>query len=68
MTVRSHFVLGSALAALAAGFWGYCLFDLGRTGQREVRTFSKPVWVVLRVFTNVLGALMWFTVGRPQRM
>jgi hypothetical protein len=68
MTVSSHFALGSALAALAAaGSWGYCLFDLATTGQREVRTFSKPVWVVLLVFTNVLGALMWFTVGRPQR-
>jgi hypothetical protein len=45
MTVSSHFALGSALAALAAaGFWGYCLFNLARTGQREVRTFSKPAW------------------------
>jgi hypothetical protein len=29
-----------------------------------MRTFSKPVWGVLRVFTCLLGSLMWFCVGR----
>jgi hypothetical protein len=61
MALSNPFALSSALIALAAVcFWGYCLFDLARTDEREVRTFSKPVWVVLLVFTNILGALMWF--------
>ena len=60
--------LSSALITLAtAGYWGCCLFDLAETGERGVRTFSKPVWVVLLVCTNILGALMRFAVGRPQR-
>jgi hypothetical protein len=42
----------------AACFWGYCPFDLART-DGGARAFSKPVWVVLLVFTNVLGALLW---------
>jgi len=66
--MSNPFALSSALMALtAAGFWGYCLFDLARTDEREVRSFSKPVWVTLLVFTNILGALMWFVAGRPQR-
>ena len=65
MTASNPFALSGALIALAAaGFWGYCLFDLTRTDEWEVRTFSKPAWVVLLVFTNLLGALMWFALGR----
>jgi hypothetical protein len=55
------------VAPAATGFWAYCSFDLARMGEWEVRTFSQLGWVVLLVFTNVLGALMLFAVGRPQR-
>lgn len=47
--------------------WGYCLFDFVRTDDREIRTFTKPVWVVLLVIGNVVGGLMWLFLGRPQR-
>lgn len=68
MAPSNPFALGSALIALAAlGFWGYCLVDFSRTDEREMRMFSKPVWILLLVLTNLLGALMWFAVGRPQR-
>jgi hypothetical protein len=61
-------VLGNSLVVLAAiGFWGYCLVDLTRTDELEMRLFSKPVWVVLLVFTSLLGSLLWFFGGRPQR-
>lgn len=39
----------------------------GQDRRMEVRTFSKPVWVLLLVFANVVGSLTWFAVGRPQR-
>ena len=57
--------VGVALAAL--GGWGCCLFDFTRTDESEMRTFSKPVWVTLLVFTNVVGAVLWLFYGRPQR-
>jgi hypothetical protein len=61
-------VLGNSLVVLAAiGFWAYCLFDFTRTDELEMRLFSKPVWLVLLVFTSLLGSLMWFFAGRPQR-
>ena len=57
-----------ALAVLAAiGFWAYALVDLTMTDELEVRLFSKPVWVLLLVLTNVLGSLLWLFAGRPQR-
>ena len=68
MAPSNPFALSSALIALAAlGFWGYCLVDFSRTDEREMSMFSKPVWILLLVLTNLLGALMWFAVGRPQR-
>ena len=61
-------VLGNSLVVLAAiGFWAYCLFDFTRTDELEMRLFSKPVWLVLLVFTSLPGSLMWFFAGRPQR-
>ena len=61
-------VLGNSVMVLAAiGFWGYCLFDLTMTDELEMSLFSKPVWVVLLVFTSLLGSLLWFFAGRPQR-
>ena len=55
---------GLALAALAA--WGYCLVDLARTDESQVRTFSKLVWVLLLVFTSLFGAMLWLFAGRPR--
>jgi Phospholipase_D-nuclease N-terminal len=47
-------------------FWGSCLLDLMRTNEHEVRTFSKPVWLVILVFGSVLGGLLWLSTGRPE--
>lgn len=47
-------------------FWGYCLFDFSRTGEAGIRTFTKPVWVVVLVLGSVVGGLLWLFLGRPQ--
>ena len=58
---------GWSLVILAAiGFWAYALVDLTMTDELEMRLFSKPVWVVLLVFTSLLGSLLWLFAGRPQ--
>jgi len=60
--------VGNSLVVLAAiGFWAYCLVDFTRTDELEMSLFSKPVWLVLLVFTSLFGSLMWFFAGRPQR-
>ena len=49
------------------GFWAWCLVDFTRTDEREMRTFPRQVWIVLLVLGSVIGSLMWFSLGRPQR-
>lgn len=57
----------SALVMLAAAtFWASCLYDLARTEESDVRTYPRQVWLVLLVFLNVFGGLMWLYLGRPQ--
>lgn len=64
----SGMVRADALLILAAiGFWAIALFDFTRTDESEMRMFSKPMWLVLLVFTSLLGLLMWFFEGQPQR-
>ncbi len=65
---------GSVVAAIAVGvvasalaLWFYCLVDFSRTDESQMRTFSKPVWMMLLVFASLLGSLMWLYYGRPQR-
>ena len=68
MAMSNPFCWSSALKpCLRPASGGYCLFDLARPDEWEARTFSKPLYVVLLAFTNILGALMWFVAGRPRR-
>lgn len=47
-------------------FWGYCLLDFTQTDEREIRTFTKPVWLVILIFGSVVGGVLWLSTGRPQ--
>jgi hypothetical protein len=31
-----------------------------------MRTYTKQVWVLLLVFTNIFGGMLWMVVGRPE--
>ena len=53
-----------ALTALA--LYGYCLYDFAHTDEAEMRTYNKQVWVLLLVFTNVVGGMLWMVAGRPE--
>lgn len=33
--------------------WGYSLVDFSQTDERQMRTFSKDIWLVLLVFGSV---------------
>lgn len=46
--------------------WGYSLIDFSRTDERDLRTFSKDVWLVLLVFGSVVGGVAWLVAGRPR--
>jgi hypothetical protein len=54
------------LAGLAA-LWIYSLIDFHRTDERDMRTFDRQRWIMLLVCFDVVGGLLWLTLGRPRR-
>jgi hypothetical protein len=48
-------------------FWGYCLLDFTRTDESDLRMFSRPVWLLILLFTSIFGSLIWWYYGRAQR-
>lgn len=57
------------LALLLIAFWVYGIVDCALQPPTRHRGVSKPVWIVIVVLLPVVGAVMWFVVGRgrPQR-
>jgi drug/metabolite transporter (DMT)-like permease len=45
----------------------FAIVDLAVIDPRRVRTLNKPVWVLIIVLLPVIGALLWFLVGRERR-
>lgn len=43
----------------------YGLVDVIRTDRRSTRGISKPAWIIVMILLPVLGAALWFLVGRP---
>ncbi len=52
---------------IAVTFYFYCLYDFSQTNEAEIRTYSKQAWVLILVFGNIAGALLWLRNGRPRR-
>ncbi|MDQ0755281.1 PLD nuclease N-terminal domain-containing protein [Arthrobacter sp. B3I4] len=44
----------------------YGLIDLIRTDARETKGISKPAWIVVQIVLPVIGAVLWFLIGRPR--
>lgn len=49
---------------VAVAFILYALVDAAMTDASRARGVSKPVWVVLVVVLPVVGAILWFTIGK----
>jgi hypothetical protein len=61
LVLLAFFVVGFA----GTGFWVWALIDCVRNepeGSQE-----KLVWVIIIVFTNVIGAAMYLFIQRPKR-
>jgi len=54
-----------ALVALAVTL--YALIECIRTRPRDVRSLSKPAWVLAIVLLPLIGAVLWFWLGRPRK-
>lgn len=49
---------------IAVAFTLYALVDAAMSDPARARGVSKPVWVVLIVVLPVIGAILWFTIGK----
>lgn len=54
------------LSLLAFGIWLWALIDCAVNESSEGNT--KIVWVLIIVFTNWIGAILYLLVRRPQRL
>ncbi|SRR6266702_387261 len=52
---------------VTVGFVVPCLIDVAVTPSAEMRSLTKPAWVLLIVFFSVFGATAWLAAGRPDR-
>jgi hypothetical protein len=44
----------------------YGLVDVIRTDARLTKGISKPAWIVVQILLPVVGAVLWFIIGRPR--
>jgi hypothetical protein len=44
----------------------YGLIDVIRTDARQTKGISKPAWIVVQIVLPVIGAVLWFLIGRPR--
>lgn len=51
-------------AVIAVAFILYALVDAAMTDASRARGVPKPVWVVLVVVLPVIGAILWFAIGK----
>lgn len=57
---------GLLVTLLAAAIWLYAVFDSLTADAEKVRTLQKPLWVLIVLFFNLLGAIAWLIWGRPR--
>ena len=58
-------LVGAALGVLAMVFWIWMLIDCATKERSEGN--DKLIWILVILFTHLLGALIYFFVRRPQR-
>jgi hypothetical protein len=52
------------VAVLAVAFYVFALVDLALIDSRRVRGIPKLAWIVLVLLLPIVGAVLWFAVGR----
>ena len=59
-------MLRVAIAVAILAIYVYGLVDVIRTDAALTRGFSKTTWIIIVVFLPIIGAALWFLIGRPR--
>ncbi|KJE23238.1 Phospholipase D-nuclease N-terminal [Frankia torreyi] len=59
-------MLGLALSFVVIGIWAYMIADVFGTPSDEVRSMSKPIWIMVVILFVLLGSAAWYFFGRPR--
>lgn len=59
-----RFAVAGVIVGIA--FTIYALVDAAMSDAARVRALSKRAWVVVIALLPVIGAILWFTIGRPR--
>lgn len=52
------------LLVIAVAFYIFALVDLALIDKSRTRGLAKPAWIVVVVLFPIVGAVLWFAVGR----
>lgn len=59
-------LIGTLLSLAVTAFWIWMIADCA-TNEENAGT-SKTIWLIVIVLTQIIGALIYYIVRRPQRM
>ena len=52
-------------AVISVALMIYTLIECARSEAHQVRSLPKPAWFAVILFLPLIGATLWFTLGRP---
>jgi hypothetical protein len=52
------------IVVIAVAFYVFALVDLSLIDRNRVRGISKPAWIAVVILLPIIGAVLWFAVGR----
>jgi hypothetical protein len=55
-----------AIAVAVLAIYVYGLVDVIRTDKGLTRGFSKTTWLIMVILLPLIGAALWFLIGRPR--
>ncbi|WP_159611936.1 PLD nuclease N-terminal domain-containing protein [Glutamicibacter sp. JC586] len=59
-----RFIIFAAVVSVALMI--YTLIECSRAEKHQVRSLPKSAWVVVIILLPLIGAVLWFVLGRPQ--
>ena len=55
-----------ALAVIAVAIDIYTIADIALTNRNRLRSLNKFVWIVVVILIPVVGAILWFVLGKSR--